>query len=350
METDLVSLSASVVSSKSLEELVRPLLEMLASLTGLESAYLTSVDEEKGVQRVDFALNTGQLTLPEQLTVPWGDTLCKRALEEGRPFCSDVDTVWGDSQTAAALGIRTYVSAPIRGKDGRLLGTLCAASKATKDLAPRAQAGLNLFSKLIAQHIEREHLVESLRQANERLERSSLTDPLTQLPNRRALVSLLETRLKECHSAKCAFLVALIDIDDFKSVNDRYGHVAGDEVLSLVARRLELAVRSGDLVCRYGGDEFVVVTADATVEQTEDGALAFEGRLAKATVGEYKLSDGRRLLYCGASVGTVQLDKAPNADEALRMADDAMYQEKRRRALARRGTPCWTEVGDPDGG
>jgi diguanylate cyclase len=86
MELMLERLSESVASAESLEQLARPLLEMLELISGLESLYLTSIDEEAGVQCVDYARNAGELFIPEGLTVPWSDTLCKRCLEEGRRF------------------------------------------------------------------------------------------------------------------------------------------------------------------------------------------------------------------------------------------------------------------------
>src|SRR5579862_1519455 len=126
MNASLADLSRSATAAESLEELARPLLEMLHAATGLESTYLTSVDLAAGEQHVQFALNAGSLTIPEGLTVPWNDTLCKRALDEGTLFCNDVAERWSDSEAATALGIKTYASAPVRTSDGLLVGTLCA--------------------------------------------------------------------------------------------------------------------------------------------------------------------------------------------------------------------------------
>src|SRR5579862_4412685 len=96
MNASLAELSRSVTAANSLEELARPLLEMLHAATGLESTYLTSIDLAAGEQHIQFALNAGSMKVPEGLTVPWSDTLCKRALDEGTTFCSDVPGRWGD--------------------------------------------------------------------------------------------------------------------------------------------------------------------------------------------------------------------------------------------------------------
>lgn len=77
------TLAESLENARSLEELVRPLLELLEATTGLESTYMTTIDEQAGVQHILFARNSDRLQIPEGLSVPWNDTLCKRALEEG---------------------------------------------------------------------------------------------------------------------------------------------------------------------------------------------------------------------------------------------------------------------------
>ena len=135
-------LSESVTSARSVEELTRPLLEMLEAVTGLESTYLTSIDEIRGVQHVLYARNSSAMQIPEGLTVPWNDTLCKRALEEGRAFTDDVPACWGDSQAARDLGIRTYVSKPVRMGNGALYGTLCAASTQRRPGVPVQHLGV----------------------------------------------------------------------------------------------------------------------------------------------------------------------------------------------------------------
>ena len=116
----IVQLADSITDAHSLEQLVRPLLALLESATGLESTYMTAIDEAAGLQHVLYARNSSSLQIPEGLSVPWGDTLCKRALEEDRSYSDDVAERWGDSGAARELGIATYASTPIHGPGGRL--------------------------------------------------------------------------------------------------------------------------------------------------------------------------------------------------------------------------------------
>lgn len=143
----------TLTNARSLEELVRPLLELLETIIGMESTYLTSVDEVAHLQTILFARNTREMQIPESLSVPWGDTLCRRSLEEGRSFTDDVPAMWGDSDAAAALGIQSYVSVPVRIEDGHLYGTLCAASARRAVLNDEAMHTLRLFSSLISQQV-----------------------------------------------------------------------------------------------------------------------------------------------------------------------------------------------------
>lgn len=334
MEEKLESLSQTVATANSLEALTRPLLEMLEVVTGLESTYLTSIDTENAVQSIEIARNTGELLIPEGLTVPWSDTLCKRCLDQGHRVVSNVSEIWGDSQAAKALGIETYASAPVCGSNGEVIGTLCAAGKASRELGPRARSALNVFSKLIAQHIEREQLLAQLRRSNEYLTKHSLTDSLTDLPNRRALYDELGRLLARAARDGSYVLVGMFDLDGFKQINDRYGHVAGDQLLKQCAGRLAGIVRETDMLARIGGDEFAFI-GPGPVDEEEAHRSAFElaARATEATAGTYSLREAH-LMYPGASAGVVAV-RFLSVDQAIGAADAAMYQAKRERQHAK---------------
>ncbi|MGJ7615186.1 MULTISPECIES: sensor domain-containing diguanylate cyclase [unclassified Variovorax] len=335
MESLIERLSDSVSSAKTLEDLARPMLEMLEVVTGLESTYLTTIDLSEGLQRVLFARNAGAMNIPEGLSVPWSDTLCRRALEEGRPYTDDVATRWADSEAARELGIRTYVSTPVRTDSNGLYGTLCAASATAQPLAPHAEAVLQLFARLIAQQVEREMLVVELRKANAELAAHASTDALTGLPNRRSLMDTLRRLLAHGEREGRSVLVGFIDMDGFKKINDTHGHDIGDEFLSAMAGRLSASLRASDVLARFGGDEFVVVGAGpAHDESPRTAARALADRLGEGTIGELRLNQ-TMLDYGGASVGVVAVDpRTTSAEEALRLADDAMYAVKRSRHAA----------------
>ncbi|WXL24769.1 GGDEF domain-containing protein [Ectopseudomonas mendocina] len=338
MDPILNLLSDTVPKARSLEELTRPLLTILSQVTGMESTYLTTIDLTAGTQRVIFSHNTGDMTIPEGLEVPWGDTLCKRAIEQNRMYTNNVSECWGDSAAAAQLGIKTYVSAPIRAQNGDLLGTVCAASSDSVNRAPDVEPLLNLLSGLLSYSLERELLVERLQIANKELIKLALTDPLTGLPNRRAVFKDVERFFDLAKRNQQFILIGVIDLDNFKQINDTHGHLAGDEFLLSITTKLQQSLRASDIIGRAGGDEFIVLALGASTSsgQTEDmhhAAKLLQKRLTDASIGRFSLKNGEVILdYAGASVGIAALlPTSMSADEAIRLADHEMYKVKQQR-------------------
>ena len=156
-ELGLVARLASMtLSATDLEQLARPVLELVEQLTGFESTYVTVVHWDDFKQEIRFSRNTGAIEVPEGALVEWSDTLCRRALLEGRVATSDVPAVWPDSDTARAVGIVTYVSVPIVTTEGSTFGTLCAASSRSVPLTEDARRVMELLARLLADQVERE--------------------------------------------------------------------------------------------------------------------------------------------------------------------------------------------------
>jgi diguanylate cyclase (GGDEF)-like protein/PAS domain S-box-containing protein len=160
------------------------------------------------------------------------------------------------------------------------------------------------------------------KQAEQELARRALTDELTGLPNRRVLLDRIDHALQRRSPERLAVL--FIDLDDFKLVNDSFGHAAGDQLLNAVANRLRSAARRGDTVARLGGDEFVVLCED--VAGAEDVLVVAE-RLQASLAAPVVVGETR--VFVAASIG-VALSPAASADELLRNADAAMYLAKDR--------------------
>lgn len=329
MDPILDRLATTVATARSVEELTRPLLELLQAATGLESTYLTRVDLQQGVQNILYSRNTSRLDMPEGLAVPWGDTLCKQALESGDFFVDDADVRWSQTGAVRSLGVRTYMSTPVYLGDGVMYGTLCAASADRHAQPPQAQRLLKLFAALIAHQIEREQLVAQLLQANAWLTAYASTDPLTTLPNRRALLQELARQLAQGKRQKFWVLVAFIDLDGFKAINDQHGHGVGDQFLVEIANRLRAAMRAGDFAARLGGDEFVVVgQGPAAAHLVEDAKQALQARVSGATAGQIHLGEVT-MDYAGASAGVLAVEPGDHdPEEVLQRADLLMYQVK----------------------
>jgi diguanylate cyclase (GGDEF)-like protein/PAS domain S-box-containing protein len=155
------------------------------------------------------------------------------------------------------------------------------------------------------------------------LEERATLDPLTGLGNRHLLFDRLELLLGQRQRAGIA--IAFVDLDGFKSVNDRFGHLAGDQLLVHVAERLRATVRQGDVVARIGGDEFVIV-GEADDDAT---ALQLGQRIARALSGNLQLAVGEVEIAGSVGVAYVDRDEDVDVDVALSRADAVMYQVKR---------------------
>ncbi len=167
----------------------------------------------------------------------------------------------------------------------------------------------------------------------QRLTQYALYDPLTGLANRYLLLEELRRMLQGLGRRGGSVTLIYMDLDDFKRINDEYGHDMGDEVLSAFARRLRGAVRSDDVVSRLGGDEFVIAHATAG---HPDGDLVVS-RLRKVLTAPFTV---RGLVFdVGASIGWVSTERGDlGSDALLAKADRAMYRHKRDRAAGRRSS------------
>jgi len=155
---------------------------------------------------------------------------------------------------------------------------------------------------------------------------AAMIDPLTGLLNRRAFLQDAQILLQQQIARDRPIGVLLVDLDHFKSINDRFGHTVGDKVLQIFARIAQANLRQADLVGRLGGEEFVVVLADASI----DNAYLVADRLRNAfAVGAAVVDD--QALHATASIGvSVIVDPAQDLAKLITLADQALYLAKAR--------------------
>ncbi|MGV6806872.1 MAG: diguanylate cyclase [bacterium] len=160
-------------------------------------------------------------------------------------------------------------------------------------------------------------------EANDEMRKMVDVDPLTGIYNRRAFASRVKEELARSKRRDKVLSIALIDVDQFKAFNDRYGHGAGDQALIRVANLLSSGLREGDIVCRWGGEEFVILLADANVDQ----ALPILERIRVAVEAAEILYDGEALKVT-FTAGVADSSRLRDFANIFDAADDAMYNGK----------------------
>jgi diguanylate cyclase (GGDEF)-like protein len=263
--------------------------------------------------------------------VPRGESMCATSI-----MTSDVsytgdasdDTRWASNPHVSGelSEIRLYAAAPLILPAGEVIGTVCAFSEEPGELS-RLQ--LERLRDIADQAV----LMLELHHATDRLGHAATRDSLTGLPNRALFEESLLLAMAKHHRGEGLPAVLFLDLDDFKTVNDNYGHAAGDELLRAIADRLLDTVRASDLLARLSGDELVVLcdacpTTQGDAGEDSPGISRLVSRVRQAFVAPFELSCAR--LTVGASVGIAYAEH-DTAEELMARADAAMYTDKRLR-------------------
>lgn len=173
--------------------------------------------------------------------------------------------------------------------------------------------------------------VTALWQAEQELRFLAHHDPLTGLSNRALFSDRLESALRTAHRHKSELALLFLDLNDFKGINDVYGHAAGDRLLCTLARRLERCIRETDTVARMGGDEFTVLLTDISSQDAIDAKV----EQIRAAMAEPLGADFGEIHMPSCSIGVARYPAdGEDAETLLRHADGAMYQAKRRHCAA----------------
>lgn len=234
------------------------------------------------------------------------------------------DVLQDDRYVAGVPEARSELAVPIRFQ-GRTLGVLNVESDRV-DAFDRDEA---LLLQALASQMA---VALEARRALAELQRQSITDSLTGAFNRRYLTRLLSAERARAARYDRPIGLLMTDLDDFKSINDRFGHARGDQVLIAAAEALMGAVRQIDSVIRYGGDEFLIVLPETSGEGVGPAAERIRRVVLETLATGSEVPPGFRL---GLSVGTAVHHPGEDLDAKLREADAAMYSDKRRRREGR---------------
>ncbi|MHB8509659.1 MAG: sensor domain-containing diguanylate cyclase [Candidatus Dormibacteria bacterium] len=362
--SDAPDLPEAQPGTVSVEDIARPFLAMLHDMTELDTVFLTRIDWEAGEQKVLYAVSGDGLAVPEGASLPWSESICRRAMMGGPNNTADVPTDYPGNPIAAAFGVKTYVTYPIvtPDPDGTVYGTICGASvksvvvdektvtmikhvagligervarerdleRATRSAA-RAAAERDHIANLageLAQAVEqRDHAArtfekksEELKRLNSELADMAVTDALTGVHNRRGFQQRWEQELASARRHQYPVTITLIDLDGFKEVNDSQGHSAGDAVICAIAGILKAHTRDNDILARLGGDEFVLALSHADALEAKRVCKRMRQALSEMVLEGII---GPR----GFSAGIASTASTP-AHQLLEAADRALYRAK----------------------
>jgi len=331
----LYEIARTFGSSLEVENTICNLIEKVSQIVPFDTCAVFLYDETKGYARVTHvrgkntaALHNKCVTLGEGVT---GFTLAnRRAVNRLSPSLDFRDIELTDG------AYRAMASLPLS-KDDLLLGALSVYSTELKDYSDDHLRLLESVTRLAS-----DALANALQHA--RAESNALTDALTGLPNARCLHVRFEQEAARSRRTGRPFQVVMLDLDEFKTVNDTFGHKIGDKMLREVAAIVHAQLREYDFLARYAGDEFVALVQDLSPAQIEELCERIE-----TAVSSFSLHvRGDLRTRVGISVGAaVYGTDGENLDQLLMSADQAMYRAKSAHKLSG-PLPAVTDIIRPD--
>jgi len=290
------------------EERFDRLTRMAARIFDVPIALVSLVDEDRQWFKSAFGLESKQ--------TPRDISFCGHAIHRQDTFIvpdtSKDQRFFDNPLVTDNPNIRFYAGCPIQSPDGSSMGTLCIIDDKPRDLSQDDIANLQDLAAMA----ERELAAVQM----------ATTDDLTQISNRRGFMMLAEKILHVCDRKNTAASLIFFDLNNFKQVNDQFGHSEGDNALIAFSELMKINFRKSDLFARLGGDEFVVLLTGTTGADAKTALAKFSRALEKLNE---EAGSGYTLQY---SAGIVDVAKGSghSIHHLLNMADSLMYENKKR--------------------
>ncbi|SNS99379.1 PAS domain S-box-containing protein/diguanylate cyclase (GGDEF) domain-containing protein [Noviherbaspirillum humi] len=274
---------------------------------------------------IAFADDSGRFTFQYQLDFG-GDSSCLGD-DEAREVCTQVVEERRTVYRVPAPADYSWLAAPLS-RAGKIIGVIVVRSHPGILLGPQESDFMTYVAAQLSDAVDRIRLHAELLAA-------ATTDELTGLPNRRLFLDRAETACRAARRHQHRFALLYLDIDDFKSINDTFGHAAGDAMLKEIGDRLVMCVREEDTVARLGGDEFVVLLP---LLQSKDAPAAVGEKIRNAIAMPFKLPNGTSIIRQTGIGAAVFPDDGMDITSLKNAADKRLYDVKRRRLVGHDST------------
>ena len=314
------------------DDVLRAILDLVIRYTGAERGFLI-LRHEKEELSVQIARNAREERL-EPGEIAYSGSIVRRALEERRPvLVADQSTATSISDSAGRLGLRSAMCVPLMTHPPRA-GAAPAIAAERRRLAfsdePEVLGVIyvdSAASETAHDPDDLEFFVALANQAtstilNARLYQQATTEPLSRLYTRWHFERLLGESARRAETRRLPYAILLIDIDDFKNVNDRSGHAAGDQVIREIGDVLRASTRAVDTCFRYGGEEFAVLLPD-----TDDAGAMFAAEKVRAAIAARPFAGVARPVTVSIGVA-VAPPAAHEPQDVVKHADQALYAAK----------------------
>ena len=308
----LLELTAQLTDDRPLEEFLHAVTAAALVLTPADHSSIRLLDTTRTALLSGARSGTGQADRPMEFKR--GEGVLGWVVEHGEPVRIDdvtADARWVPSKNQQ-FAVRSILAEPLW-SSGEVIGVLACTSPEASAFTPEHQLLVRLLANCSAPPIERA-----------RLRRLAMFDDITMAFNYRYLVPRLVEEMERASRSGGDVSVLYMDLDHFKSVNDRYGHAVGDAVLKMFADRVRKAVRRVDVLVRRGGEEFVLIMPQTSATQ----AHATGNRIQQTLHAEDLEVDGIRI-HQTVSIGVATWDHRESPEQLERRADEAMYEAKR---------------------
>lgn len=308
---------ADITSELEIEKLLQTILERAVKLLNADGGDFCVFDENEQALRVVALSNMDNKYLNTLINLNEGGA-GKAASEKKTIFIEDYSNWESKLKTFEEANLRSAMVSPLMIGD-RLMGTVgMFHTTSTKTFSENDRHLLSLFAQHASIALDNAMLFEKIQEL-------ARIDEITGLLNRRSFMERAEYEINRARRLNHSLALAMIDIDNFKHINDTFGHQSGDEVLKEVSRILRENIRNIDIIGRYGGDETVVLMPETTAES----ALNAMQRL-RQILSDHNFKDHGQDFRITASIGLAAYPQASSSlEEMMSAADEAMYRAKK---------------------